>query len=265
MKSQPTPLPTPTQPRSEKEWDGFRFTAYSLVIEKVWSLPLTRKRAADGEAEEIRTTVGDIYKSLANCHTEIELLEGQGIIITTETEKLFVAGLSFHRDVLTTLIELRSDGVDPFTADWFWYDRDSVRDEPQRSYSFFVVHNDRIVREEVSFSDYDSYNYARFGFDPSIFLARDTSDSIWSNDTAWEDARIRFWYRKFYTETRRGQLMVLRDDEPALYDAQYYRGTTTTDLLSQSMPVFLNVLRKIHILLWVLIVLGGLILMRLWR
>ncbi len=134
MKTQPTPLPTPARPRSEKEWNGFRFTACSLDSEKVLNLPPTRKRAADGKAEEIQTTLGEIYKSLANCHTEIESWPGQGIIITTDTEKLVVAGLQFNCDVLKKLLELRSDGVNPFTADWFWYDRDFVRDMPQASY-----------------------------------------------------------------------------------------------------------------------------------
>jgi hypothetical protein len=117
----------------------------------------------------------------------------------------------------------------------------------------------------MSFSDYDSYDYARFGFDPSIFRVADSFKSTWRNDAAWEDARIRFWYRKFYSETRRGQLMVLRDDASALYENQYHRGAVTTDILSRNFPIFLELLSKIHVLLWVLIVLGGLILIRPWR
>jgi hypothetical protein len=265
MKEQSTSVPTPARPRSEKEWQGFHFAAYSLVIEKVWDLPLARKRPSGGNTEKIQTTVGEIYLSLANCHIEIEYWGGCDMTITTETEELVLEGMPFHRDVLNALLRLRSDGVDPFAADWFWYDRDSVRDTPQCSYSFFVVHNDRIVRENISFSDYDSYDYARFGFDPSIFRVGDNSKLIWRNDTAWEDARIRFWYRKFYTETLRGRLMVLRDDEPALYENQYHRGAITTDILSRIFPIFLKLLSKIHVLLWVLIVLGVLILVRLWR
>jgi hypothetical protein len=80
---------------------------------------------------------------------------------------------------------------------------------------------------------------------------------------AWKDARTRFWYRKFYTETRSGQLMVLRSDQPAIFDSQYHRGISTADLLSQNVPIFLRMLSKIHVLLWVLIVLAALILMRL--
>jgi hypothetical protein len=166
MKNQPAPVPTPACPHSEKEWEGFHFAAYSLVIEKVWGLPLTRKRPVDGNTEKIPTTVGEIYDSVANCHIEIECWAGCDMTITTETEKLFLDGMPFHRDVLCTLLGLRSEGVDPFDSDWFWYDRDSVRDTPQCSYNFFVVHHDRIVRENISFSDYDSYDYSRFRYDP---------------------------------------------------------------------------------------------------
>ena len=49
-----------------------------------------------------------------------------------------------------------------------------------------------------------------------VFVS-DDSDFIWRNDSHWREAWARFWYRKFYTETRTGQLMVLRPDEPTLY------------------------------------------------
>jgi hypothetical protein len=34
---------------------------------------------------------------------------------------------------------------------------------------------------------------------------------------SWQKAKIAYWYRKFYQETRTGQLMVLRPDEPTLH------------------------------------------------
>jgi hypothetical protein len=84
-------------------------------------------------------------------------------------------------------------------------------DDPHDAYTFFVVYNDRIVRERMSlFDSHDS------GFNPSIFAYDDRHD-VWENDTAWRDASDRFWYRRFYQETRTGQLMVLRSDAPELY------------------------------------------------
>jgi hypothetical protein len=59
--------------------------------------------------------------------------------------------------------------------------------------------------------------------------------------------------------------MVLRDDEPKLYDNQFHRHPELADIVSRNAPLFLNLLGRIHALLWVLIVLGGLILMRVWK
>jgi len=82
-------------------------------------------------------------------------------------------------------------------------------------YSFFVVSGDRIVRETVSFHDDPNSS-----FDPAVFKSESDSDFVWFNDADWREARARFWYRKFYTETRTGQLMVLRPDEPTLHQFQ---------------------------------------------
>jgi hypothetical protein len=59
----------------------------------------------------------------------------------------------------------------------------------------------------VSFSDYHEN-----GFDSAVFVSGDDSNSIWMHETGWWEARTRFWYRKFYAETRTGQLMMLRPD-----------------------------------------------------
>jgi hypothetical protein len=121
-------------------------------------------------------------------------------------------GPPFNLDMLRELLSLKNEGVEPFRCRWFWYDYDSCREDPQSRYDFFVVCDDKIVRENASFADYTDS-----GFDPSVLEGADESDSVWFNDSHWCEARTRFWYRKFYTETRTGQLMVLRPDEPILY------------------------------------------------
>jgi len=60
------------------------------------------------------------------------------------------------------------------------------------STNFFVVSGDRIVRENVSFGDYQDS-----GVDPAIFESFDNSVSIWLNDSDWREATTRFWYHKF--------------------------------------------------------------------
>ena len=86
------------------------------------------------------------------------------------------------------------------------YDSESSTDQPHDFYNFFVVCDDKIVREDVSVRDYRGS-----GFDPSLFEAEEYSFFNRSREAAWRRALTKFWYRKFYTETRMGQLAVLRD------------------------------------------------------
>ena len=118
-----------------KKWGGFRFTAYWLESGKIRALPLTQRRQVDGKTEEIPTTVGEIYKSLADRRIEVEdVLE---LEITTDTEELVFAGPPFTRGMLCKLLELRNDGADPFSDQWFWYDRNWCLVDAQESYTFF--------------------------------------------------------------------------------------------------------------------------------
>ena len=200
--------------------------------------------------------MGDVFKKLADQEFEIESKHA-GITIRMGKEELTYTRPSFPASLLAELVRFGKEGVSPFDSLWFWYDSDSCRDDPHEMYAFFVVCRDRIVRESVSFSDYHGS-----GFDPDVFKSSAQSDSSWFNDEAWSHANTRYWYRKFYTETRTGQLMLLRDDQPKLCDFQSHPGLEMSVLLSQQM---LNSLKTIHALLWVLIVLGGLILIRFWR
>ena len=121
-------------------------------------------------------------------------------------------------------------------------------------YSFFVVDGEKIVREQVQFSD-----NPRSGFDSSVFDALDDRKLLYSNQAALYEADTRFWYRKFYTETRTGQIMVLRRDHPKLYVGESPRkGPDSASLLKNA----LSLLKKIHALMWVLIVLASLMLIR---
>jgi len=208
----------------EKQWEGFRFAAYSLDSKKIWALPLTKKSAEEEQTGQTSTTVGDVYESLINQHFEIEPFSILGVRVTTDTEKLQLKGAQFNCDVLGELLRLTKDGVNPFSARWFWYNEDSCRDEPHEMYSFFVVYQDKIVRDNVSFSDYHGN-----GFDPAIFESDEGHDDIWRNDSEWREATTILWYRRFYSETRTGQLMVLRPDEPLLY--HYQRTQTSSDIV----------------------------------
>jgi hypothetical protein len=239
-----------------KKWNGFRLTRYALDVDKVRALPLAEERRVEGKIEKIATTVGEIYIRFVDSCVEVEngVLE---VEITSKTEKASFAGLSFNNKILSEMLKLRKEGFDPFLAQWFFYDSDRSRTDPHEAYSFFVVCDDKIVRECVEFSD-----YIGSGFDPSVFETDYDSDSSWPGHRAFTEAMIQFWYQKFYTESQVGQLMVLRRDKPKLYGGR--------SNLFPAMPAILpgnahKAFSQTHRLLWILIVLVGLILMRLLK
>lgn len=125
------------------------------------------------------------------------------------------------------------------------YDSESSTDQPSDLYTFFAVCDDKIVREDVSVRDYPGS-----GFDPSLFMAEEYSFFNRSREAAWRRALTQFWYRKFYTETRMGQLAALRDPKVSS---------------RWGFDTIVRLLRKIYILLWVLIALISLVFIRLLR
>lgn len=196
----------------DKHWEGFRFCAYFLNSDKIWTLPITRESVKSGNNAKVSTTVGEAYADLVKRRLEFERDSGLHFEVTADDEKLEFSGTSFHCDILREMLALKQDGVEPLSARWFWYDKDSCMQDPMESYSFFVVHADKIVREHVLFCDYHGN-----GFDPDVFESRDNTDEIWRNTSYWNEASDTLWYRRFYTETDQGRLMVLRPDEPLLY------------------------------------------------
>jgi len=228
---------------NQKKWSGFRFTAYSLDL-KVLELPLNERRRLDGKIENIQTKVGEVYDHLADRSVEVEdgVLE---VEVKTETEELSFSGPQFNHGLLSELLKVRKTGANPFSADWYLYDSDSSTDQPNDLYTFFVVCDGKIVREDVSIRDYPGS-----GFDPSLFVAEHYSFLDRSREASWRRALTKFWYRKFYTENRIGQLMVLCNPQLS--------GRWGLDATAR-------LLRHIYILLWVLIALVGLVFLRLSR
>jgi hypothetical protein len=215
------------EPGSDPKWVGFAPQAYSLDGQVLLALPLKEVRvAAGGQQELIATRLGDIfYSQLANRsindvtdHTALEgekLLEGQKF--TTDIGELVVGGAPFNLQLLKLLVDFQRDGINWVQTTFFWYDHDDDNPVGYDVYSFFVVHNSHIVRERVSFLR-DSNGLRQTGFTPSVFVADDQDADDWSfTNQQWRDAKLRFWYRRFYLETTTGQLMVLRPDRPKLH------------------------------------------------
>jgi hypothetical protein len=169
----------------------------------------------------------------------------------TDAGETYLVGPDFNLNLLYQMLSLQNDGFDFTTAGWYWYDKDSKVGVD--SYRFFVVCDERIVREEVEF-----YDSSGSGFNPSVFEANRYIGDLnieWLNDPEWADARQRFWRRNFYKETQAGQIMALRNDRPDLW---VYR-----DVPWPSAEKTLGLLSNVRYLLWVVIALLVLTLIRL--
>jgi len=198
------------------DWSGFKAVEYTLDADRVLGLQLAPRPATETQATDMPTTVGELLtyagERRAKTLSQNLLLGGDTATLATDGGAVDLPCSPFCSDLVSLILEFRSEDINPFDTSWFWYDSDSVTDDPHDRYAFFVVHRDKIIRERVSFSDNSGS-----GFDPRIWVADQDSDSIWFSDKGWDDARLRYWYRTFYRETPTGQMMVLRSDEPELF------------------------------------------------
>ena len=134
------------------------------------------------------------------------------------------------------LIGLTRQGIDPHGVMWFYYDNDWSRGADE-SHIFFAVHGSKIVSESCHFSSEE----------PLILKQEKDVDPIWHSQPYFDQAWEVYWYRKFYSETMTGQLMVLRPDEPILY---HYERPHVRDTVGDLQFVTLV---KTYRLLWVAI------------
>jgi hypothetical protein len=243
--------------KPDLQWAGFEPVAYWFETEKIWGLPLTR-RYDDAKADEL-TTIGDIIVLLRDKQLKPESFE-RGIlekefVAADGSLKITVKGPSFSLDLLRIILELHSEGIGALEAVLYYFDHDNCRQDPHEMYFFFVVAKNKVIRERLGFSDYyDS------GFDPAVFETHDYKDRIWGDEPYWDEAQTRYWYRKFYTETRTGQLMVLRPDDPQLF---YYE-RAGSDVIG-AIGVLQGSLLQIKFVLWVLVVISVISLVIHWR
>jgi hypothetical protein len=225
------------------KWDGFKPTGYWLDAEKVRSLSLKELPSARN------TTIGEVVEKFRGEEVEVDCAI-VSVKLKSASQELTVEGPGFHLNLLKLLYRFAEGKVSPYEAVWFYFDGDSCRTDPQSAYSFFIVAQDKIVEENLTLSDSIGN-----GFDPSV-LVHDDSAPIWFAERAWDEATDRYWYRKFYSQTRSGQLMLLRPDNPPIYHSpgnKLPRGAT---------QVFL---RSIRLGVWILVVLLLLYVLQHWR
>ncbi len=231
------------------KWNGFRPVAYFLG-EKALNLPLTLVRNGGDLGQEENTSMGELLLSLKGKEFQIED-QLTSVCVTTETHSMTLRGPTFNCRLAAVVLQLQKEGVEPFASSWFWYDKDVSDTDPTDSYTFFVVHQDKIVREAISFLDYHAS-----GFDPAVFDSGDDKDT-----SPWDVAKAAYWYRWFYRETRTGQLMTLRPDSPVLH--HYEEGHAMVQ--DGNSHAIAELLKQIRSLLWVGLVFLGIILFLLVR
>jgi hypothetical protein len=233
---------------SGREWEGFQPVPYWLDLGgPIAGLPL---KVVEGQTET-PTIVGHVYDKFEGKHiTEQSFGEGVGLwfdLETTDGIKLRVGGPDFNLRLLLLMLQLRQEGINPFLVSWYFYEKSFCRTDAQVAYKFFLVHNGKIVREGVTF-----YDHHKSGFEPSVFGKQDHSDPTWSDEKATAEAWARYWYRKFYAETRTGQAMMLRPDHPELF---FCEGEQGPDIMG-AIGVIARSVNGIRFLLWVLVILS---------
>jgi hypothetical protein len=207
--------------------------AYRLDLSEVVSFPLTD----NGQP----STFADIYRKLRDAKVLKVPQRSATFAVTFDADagEVTIRGVElFVLTVLRDLLDLHKDGIDPYRAIWFYYGHD-VSCDGDALYEFFVVQDGKIVRERVTF----------IHCDPRVLVRHKADDQpIWRSEPYGHEAWETYWYRKFYTETLTGQLMVLRADEPMLYRYQRAAHDVTRDVQFVTQI-------KIYGLLWVAVAL----------
>jgi hypothetical protein len=174
------------------------------------------------EVDEQASTVKELLRTLRSEKvTKVDDKFGGNATFTTDSGVIRVHG---DRNVMNTLYriaELLEAGIDPVQTAFYYYGHDYCTDDPQEAFEFFVVGGGKILSERfVLFTD-----------DIRFLELHKDDDPIWRSHPYIKEADTVFWYRKFYQETRMGQLTVLRPDNPTLY--HYATGTGHENLLKE--------------------------------
>jgi hypothetical protein len=212
---------------------------YSLDWENLSNIPLK----LNGELSSLDV----LYSKLAHSKVKDEPDEHSGLRhkkYVTDQGDLDVEAEWTVLSTIDTLVGLFKRDINPVNVLWFYFDHDWSRDADE-CHVFFAVHNNQIVLESCHFMSEE----------PRILVQLKDDDPVWHSHPYFDEAVTRYWYRKFYSESKNGSLMVLRPDEPILY---YYDRATSKDSVRDLQLVTLV---KMYRLLWIAVVLlAGIIL-----
>ena len=206
---------------------------YRLDLSTAKGLPVKKNGEpsifSDVYAKLVESKVREIEDGLSVRHPDKYVTEAGDIEVEGEWTIL---------SEMRMLIGLVKQDIDPYGVTWFYYSHDWSRDADE-CHVFFAVHEDKIVLESCNFSSEE----------PLILKLEKEDDPIWHSHPHFDEALVRYWYNRSYTESITGKLMVLRPDEPILY---YYQRPSTKDTVKD---VAFVTLIKTYRLLWVVVAL----------
>jgi hypothetical protein len=260
-------------------WKRFEPTGYELDWAALLSAPL--EEFGEGQSRVATTTGAILQEALPHRFVTLAkdraisgpparqpvLVEalggGTGISIKTPQRTIRLNTLAdnanFPAHVIEAIILIDQAVVEgDLHPLFFYYDTDHVTDDDHDSFSLFVTNNERIVLDRVTFS-----RHRNNGFNPAIFKAAyDSSDAVWSSEAAVAEARVGWWFRRFYQETNAGQLTTFRDDAPLYFYVPDWKQQAVVANLTGQIAHGIASIQKL--LAFVLVGLG-LILFSLWK
>lgn len=177
--------------------DRYSPGAYSLDLTSVLEIPVK----ANGEL----STFGEVYVKLKGAKA-VEEFQFRHYKYVTEHGDVSLECDWPVASILQKLVKLTQRGIDPHDVTWFYFGHDWSRDADE-AYSFFAVYQGKIIDEDCHFN----------AEEPLMLIQKRDDDPIWHSQPHFDEAWKRYCYRKFYTETVTGQLMVLRPDDPILF------------------------------------------------
>ena len=133
-----------------------------------------------------------------------------------------------------------------------------LQQDRRAALSVFVVNDDRFVLDRVTFSKHSGN-----GFDPGMFKPfYGVEHQIWASEPDVQQAKVRWWYRRFYEETDAGRLTLLREDVDLYH---YVPEWKQRQLMAASIQeIARNTAQLQKLVIYALIALG-LIVILLWR
>lgn len=184
----------------------------------------------EGEECSLGAALDRLYGAEPDDPDAWEVRGFEGDIYVSGDSEVRVEGDLHELRILSELLELTRKGVKPRYATWFLFSQNYDSD------TFFVHYGGKIVDEHYYF-----YSELPQIFSKGCIIGDSDSNHDWfgiSCPDGVDEAFARYWYRRFYTETLTGQLMVLNPEHPPLY--YYSRNRRTGNLTQQDARVLLN-------------------------